>query len=372
MTHDESEKAVEEKRVAIEEELKANEALWEKYQEYREHDVLKLIDSYALDKARLQVHGNYTHSHHKYTMKEWSRRAWFGLAEIQSKKLFDLQCRWRAKEIELEGFRTSFEFEDLPTAILDVEVIPPISEEELDDYIRFLSTPNGIARHYDSLRQYQHHESIKSAHHEDGYMPEFYEYHYTIKGNTGLLSLPNLIGNDEDRLIEIATSYFRNKNKEIQAKKQPAKKQTPKWLSYYNKDVKIELAKFLGEKDVAGFIKDLSKWVKEKPELEVSWAMEYLSLCYPEPVPMPAAPTWQEAIERAALEHITLKVQESLPAVYEEYLVKKQLGTPIGYIDGEHKRSEKPIQMVWMEAAERIEKGEEVSLKECFETRMWD
>lgn len=366
------EKAVDVKKEEIKKDLEANKELWDFYKEYREQDVQKLIESYALDKARLQVHGNYTQKHHEYVLKEWKERAWFALAEIQHKKLFDLQCRWRAKEVEVRGFQTTFEFAEPPVPILDLDVISPISEEEIEEYIHFLNTPNGIARHYYSLSHYQDYEDLKKAHEELGQMPDYYEFHYTVKGNTGLLSLPNIKGKEEQRLIDLAIDFFkkRSKKKVAEADAKP-KKPIKKGLSYHTDEVKIALANFLGDKDVAGFIKDLSKWVTEKPELEIQWAMEYLSFCYPEPVPMPAAPKWQEAIENAALSHITQKVAEILPSIHEEYLLKKQLGSPIGYIEREPQRKNKPFSMLWMEIAQKLEQGEEVDLQQFYSDKSW-
>ena len=362
---------VEKKRQEFNKALLSDERIWEKYKEYREHDVKELINSYSLAKARLHVQGNYTQYHHQRLLDEWNDRAWNGLAEIQHKKLFDLQCRWRAGETQVPGLETSFHFSALQIPILDLEVIPPVTEEELKEYRKFLLTPNGRAHLYFKFYDHQNHEMIKEAHtDENGYMPEYYDYHYTIKGNTGLLQLPDHVGMEEDRLIKLTMDFLKKKNE----KKPPAKKKAPeakKYLSYHQKDIKIELAQFLGEKDVAAFIKDLEDWVKEKPSFETDWAMDYLSMCYPEPVPMPAAPTWQEAIEKAALDHISLKVHELLPAIYEEYLLKKSLGSPIGLLKSELGKEDKPLPMIWMEMGQKIERGEDVNMEEALKSRKW-
>lgn len=193
-------------------------------------------------------------------------------------------------------------------------------------------------------------------------MPEYYEHHYAVYGNIGLLSLPDIRQEEEYRLIRLAADF--NKAKAEEKKQQQAEPQAPqkKTMQYYSEESKIALAEFLGEKEVAGFIRDLARWVKEKPEFEIQWAMDYLSFCYPEDVPMPAAPRWQQAIEKAALQHITLKVQETLPVVYEEYLMKKQLGTPLGDATKRirsRERSEHPLVRM-LELGEKLDRGEEV------------
>ncbi|MEM6737031.1 MAG: hypothetical protein AAGC64_09875 [Bacteroidota bacterium] len=352
---------VDAKKAEIKKELLANKALKNHYDAYVEESIHQLIDLYAFYKANFIVHGNFTQFHHKYVLKEWSKRAWFALAEIQHKKLFDLQCRWRAGEVELENIIYSFEFEFMKTPILDLKLIEDVNEQDVEEYIHFLQTPNGIAKSYSSTMDYQDHEMIKAAHlNGNGEMPEYYEYHYTIHGNTGLLSLPDYRGEKEEQWIKKGVKYVKKVNKK--KKEKDTKPVTPrkKYIAYHKTDVQIEFAKFLGEKDVAGFLKDQDRWKKEKPELTVKWAMEYLSFCYPEPVPMPAAPMWQDAVLQAALTHITEKVQQILPSVHQEYLMKKELQTSIGHVELEHTKKYKPIQLKMIEIAKRVENGENV------------
>src|SRR5690606_4314053 len=127
-------------------------------------------------------------------------------------------------------------------------------------------------------------------------------------GNSGLLLLPDIRTPEEKRLLELAAERHK-KDGELKQSQPAIVQEAPqkKYLKYLSDEAKLELAGLLGEKDMAGFIKDLAKWAKEKPEWETDWAMDYLSWCHPEDVPMPAALRWQEAIENAVLQHITLK-----------------------------------------------------------------
>lgn len=358
---------VELKRAEIAQELEANQELWEAYKEHREPDVQNLIKSYALAKARLVVQGNYTQMHYQKLLDEWNKRAWFALGEIQHKKLFDMQCRWRSGQLELDGLETSYHFTNLARPILDIDILPPITEEDLDKYLQFLNSSYGVVNHYYYLTDHQHYDQIKEMHEKsyDG-MPAYYEFHYTVCGNTALLNLPNIKGEEERRLILLALERL----KENDQNKKPAQTSQKKFLNYATSEEKIKLAHFLGEKEVARFIRDLDVWAREKPSFETDWAMDYLSLCYPEPVPMPSASNWQNAIEKAALDHITSKVHEMLPVIYDEYLLKKKLGSPIGYVDTERMRGEqKPVMMVWMEVGAAIERGEQLEIKKAFEER---
>lgn len=363
---------VEEKRAEIRNELMNNKALWEHYAEYKEKDVESLIDKYALTKARLKVLGNYTRRHHEKLIKEWTARAWFALCEIQHKKLFDMQCRWRAGEIEqLPGIRWTYDFSNLEHPILDMDLLPDITPEEVEEYIRFLKTPQGEVWINYGLSEHQSYNLVKQAHFEDkGFMPDYYDYHYMLHGNTNLLALPDIRDENEQRLFKLIGEFGKahsQAKKQADTQKTEAKTPEKKFLNTFSDEAELALAEFLGEKDVAGFIKDLGKWVKEKPEIETDWAMDYLACCYPENVPMPAAPRWQDALEQAALQHITLKVQETLPVVYQEYLMKKELNTPIGDVGKEKRNHTFRNPMIrLLEIAERIEKGENVDPDELW------
>lgn len=265
---------------------------------------------------------------------------------------------------------TSHEFQYLPVPLMDLDIIPAITPEEVETYRNYLKTPNGTITQYAYYNGYQDHSSIKKSRDADGNgeMPNYYEYHYMVTGNTGLLLLPDLIGQEEERLIDVAWDCM-----EKWKLMEPVKNAKPvqKYLSYYSDEEQISLAQFLGDKHVVTFIRDMSTWTKEKPDMEVEWAMEYLSFCYPDPVPMLAAPTWQEGIQNTVLQHITQKVYERLPLIYEEYTLKKQLGIPIGYIEGESPRKRKPYPVMWIELARKVEKGIPVDRNEFLADKMW-
>lgn len=359
-----TEESIKAKQAEFKEELLNNEALWKHYSEYSEASIENLIEVYALYKARLTIHGNYTRYHHEYVLEEWTDRCWFALGEIQSKKLFDLQCRWRAGEIDdLPGIKWTHDFGGLGIPVLDYEAIPPVTEADIDHYISYLKTPAGQIQIYYGLNSHQNYDQIRRAHvNGNGYMPEYYNYHYQTYGNTHLLTLPDIREEEEDRLIDLAIDLNKKRIAAKKEKPQPAIKPS---VPYHREEAKIALAEFLGEKQMVTFLRDLEKWVNEKPSFETDWAMDYLSRCYPDSVPMPAAPCWQEAIQRAALDHISLKVQEKLPGTYEEYLMKKQLGTRVGEVKGENTKGDKAILRL-LEVGERLDRGEAVDPDEVW------
>ncbi|MCV9389371.1 hypothetical protein [Reichenbachiella ulvae] len=341
-------------------ELQNNEKIIKHFAEYDEKDVNQLLSEYSRQKAQLKVRGNFTRIHHERVMTEWTNRCWFALCEIQAKKLLDLQCQWRAEQIELPGMKWTWQFLFPSMPLLDYEGVPDVTPEEIEGYIRFLDTPAGMATYMYGFDNRHHYETIKEAHHDgSGEMPEYYNFHYQTTGNTMLLSLPDIRGKEEDRLLKIIREHDKATEKASPAAKVTESKPPKKHLFPYNHEVQLSVAQLLGEKDMAGFIKDLKKWQKERTESETEWCWYYLNSCFPENVPIPAADRYQDAIEQAALQHITKKTQEFLPVIYEEYLMKKQLGSAIGYTSRENEReSDFPI-IHMLEKAAKLDRGED-------------
>ena len=69
-------------------------------------------------------------------VEEAIERLW----EIQQRKLFELQCRWRAEEVTLPPSQAvlSLDFEAWETRIEECPLVPPIAATEVEDYLAYL------------------------------------------------------------------------------------------------------------------------------------------------------------------------------------------------------------------------------------------
>ncbi|RYY39756.1 MAG: hypothetical protein EOO08_08780 [Chitinophagaceae bacterium] len=65
------------------------------------------------------------------------------LDAIQIKKLFDLECRWRAGEVKLTGIDIAWDFTHWRYNIRRCKLVPPITQEELELMQHFLATDEG-------------------------------------------------------------------------------------------------------------------------------------------------------------------------------------------------------------------------------------
>lgn len=146
------------------------------------------------------------------------------LWEIQQKKLFDLQCRWRAEDISLPGLRHTQQFRQWENYLEHCPWLPPITVAEValyQDYLRsdaYVPNQNWQWQDYDGFRRAAERANGVDAAYEaaydaddavspdDGYraanralrrrLPAWYVYHNAATG-ADLLALPDVRGEKE-------------------------------------------------------------------------------------------------------------------------------------------------------------------------------
>jgi hypothetical protein len=138
------------------------------------------------------------------------------LWEIQQKKLFDLQCRWRAEQITLPGVRHTEEFRQWEKYIEYCPWLPPITPDEVALYETYLRSDayepnrNWSWQHYNAFRRTAK-EGVEADETDDGYaaaerraystLPAWYEYYDAAIGAASLLALPDVRGDKEAHYI---------------------------------------------------------------------------------------------------------------------------------------------------------------------------
>ena len=140
------------------------------------------------------------------------------LWDIQQKKLFDLQCRWRAEQITLPGVRHTQEFRQWEKYIEYCPWLPPITADEVALYQAYLRSDayepsrNWRWQDYDTFRRTAESdgdgdEDDRDEDDGDGYeaaergaysvLPAWYRYHDAATGASSLLALPDVRGEKE-------------------------------------------------------------------------------------------------------------------------------------------------------------------------------
>jgi len=307
-------------------EMKADERCKTYFAPYREDSVDSFIKKFADAKATLEVYGDFTKYRQENIIKHYHRGAWNALKEIQHKKLFDLECQWRAEQVtNLPGVLVSKDFPALGKNILLYDGIPKVSEEDITLYQNYLRQKPGQIVYVLNYVYYPDYEQIKNQNagfSETGY--DYLDYHNNVTGNHSLLQLPDVRGMKEMKYMDVARDFNISKIKKENASK-PAQKIEKKYLHSTDEEL-IRFGEHFGDKKTINFIIDRWNWIKEKPDLIFSWAFEYLRDIAPEKVSIEANDDWKEALYFAAIRHRNEKISDLLPSVYEEYLLKKEMG----------------------------------------------
>ncbi len=249
------EKAVQQEKLyeEIYQSLRNNKKIQDYYKEYNPESVDGFLKQYAKEKINILEWGPAQIRIQESQDMEFSDAAFECLKQIQQKKLFDLQCQWRANLITLEGVETTDDFGLIAEDILNCKLIPPVSEAELDMFIDFLNNEefhglqSGIP---DSM--WQLYIAFKKDYEGDPFMffgmPEWYSYHNLCTGNTKYLILPDIRGEKEYDYIGLADNKATPpqaltpaKGKKVSKKKAIATAEPVKYvpvmkprISYYN------------------------------------------------------------------------------------------------------------------------------------------
>ncbi|WP_210514572.1 hypothetical protein [Hymenobacter terricola] len=211
-----------------EHELRTNPEYQPYFAGYTPASVAAFIAAYAQRKARYVLHGP--------SYEQWSERhaaelhteAYQRLWDIQQKKLFDLQCRWRAREIDLPGVNIYQQFGEWESHPERCDFLPPVTPDEVELYRAYLLSPECLdaADHYSDWRPdnwqnyadahlteepafdpddfYRDDEASINNYHP-GYLP-WYRY-YDRHHGTDMLALPDLRG---ERQKHYATLYLKD------------------------------------------------------------------------------------------------------------------------------------------------------------------
>ena len=354
-----------------EHELRTNPEYRPYFAGYTPASVEAFIAAYAQRKARYVLHGpNYVQWSERHAA-ELHTEAYQRLWDIQQKKLFDLQCRWRAREIELPGVNIYQQFDEWEGHPERCEFLPPITPAEVALYRAYLLSPECLdaAGHYSDWRPdnwqnyadahltevpefdpdnfYRDDEASINNYHP-GYLP-WYRYHDRHHG-TDMLALPDLRG---ERQKHYATLYLKASHARQAAEKAAAN------------GVKLPLADFVplpdapapdpapdrdrrtmwGHCDWDELFDEITEAFDPTPRLqqlkeamdagldhrdntndEVNQAFEVLMEAE-ELVPLEAdADDWREALISAATDLRKHWLAEALTTVYEQYCQRLALG----------------------------------------------
>ncbi len=281
-------------------------------------------------------------------MKEWIEREdlkWINnagkcLEEILQKKLFDLQCLWRAEKIQLPEIRVTYDFIYWEKNILNCPFLEPISENELNIYMQYMQSSNFEFEEY-SWESWQNYREIKEAYNTDGEnrnFPEWYDFYNGRTGASSYLLLPDIRGDKEEFYLKLWRKEHFSKAKQEQEQQDIIKAVTNDtgiissdttdkrpylnshkkgWLTWFvntfeDKQTQEVFKRFGGERSFSEY-DDL---------LEEDFEILESAYC---DVPIESWFDWKEAIHKAAQKFMVTKINEALPVAYQQYLLNHSL-----------------------------------------------
>lgn len=131
---------------------------------------------------------------------------------IQHKKLFDAQCLWRARKIDIPQIKIVYDFSYWESALKYCPFITPVQPDEVELLKRFLLEKGyeiGIDEAFGvTLQDY---DLFRGENDEDGddYYPAFYDYWDLFKGTSMIRKLPDVRGEVEDHYRGLAIDKLR-------------------------------------------------------------------------------------------------------------------------------------------------------------------
>lgn len=313
----------------IEQALKSQPHYIEFFKNYDENSVKSFIQCYAAIKfLALQNKNVYKEAYESFHSEcmSWADSV---IKMILQKKLFNLQCLWRAEEITLSPFiEVSKDFEYWSKNILACPFIEPITKKEFEIALSFLQfekfdMPNWYDRWQDYPRFKEQHYSITAL----GVLPEsntlqqmpaFYAY-YDFKSETGdLLDLPDIRGEKEAKYDKAFHQKYKAKGNQPEEEpcinpKKPILTMTDPDLNHFIKVVED------GDTKEAFFYKNSIPANYENHELERN--LEFLKKIK-EPIAIQASSDWKESIAETVRAYKQRKTLEYLPYIYDLYCVQ--------------------------------------------------
>ncbi|WP_046244131.1 hypothetical protein [Hymenobacter terrenus] len=281
------------------------------------------------------------------------KEAYLALWTIQQKKLFDLQCQWRAEEVrELPDVAISNDFGRLTHIVENYPALSPITADEFALFMAWVKQADYESNFNDSLDQrfgWQQYRLVKETLAPDAppvatravptvkLVSDWYRFHNEHTGNGRLLYLPDVRGAKEERYW----NAWREGEREREEIKQAAGPPPDPRPEYLPEDQHRTLARDFAQRFEPPRLnrwREISELLhppvsEEERKFNVIVARMQMMT---EPVPIAAGPDWRTATREAFFAHCHRKLLECLPQVYAEYVQRQEWGIaqPSRFEDG--------------------------------------
>lgn len=290
--------------------------------------------SYSSGKADLYTKGPTTVEAQSTKFLQFREAAADVLWHIQQKKLFDLQCQWRAEQLTLPQIYQCHDFNTWSHYIDRCDWLSPITADEVACYEAYLRSDS---YDHESATMWQQYEDFKLSedpdrqHEADEELPAWYAYHNAVTGAGALLSLPDIRGAKE----EVYRDLWRAENQQEQEATQPESEKMPWPPSCSGPD---DIAPFLDLFEASTDLPRLHRWRQavKQARVQESWALEQAEYWYVcvlhnagEAWPIKANADWRMALREAGIDYWRIHVADVLHEVWQEGEQHRAMGLPV-------------------------------------------
>ena len=305
-------------------ELDDNEAITSFFESYRGNAKKDFLDGYINSKYLWHKFGDNYQKMHEASRERWIDDAHKQLEAILQKKLFDLQCLWRAEQVSFKEIEICYDFEIWENDVFNCPFLDLITAEEVEMYRHFLAQEN-LDMNDIEFDGWQNYDEIKEGNLdvEKSYlMPEWYDYHNSRTGKGVLLLMGDIRGEKEDFYMDLVLKKEQKDNPEAFEHRES----TP----YFN---------YMDEEVIKFFVTTFEDETTQKNYFEYSKlylggdndAMYYYELLddlngLHDRIPVPSHYDFRQALEKGYTRYYFSKVAEHLPIAFEQYLFTKKMG----------------------------------------------
>lgn len=314
-------------------EIEENESVQNYFKGYKESSIRSFITEYLSHKYMWFRFGDMYKQLAEEAQTQWIDLAHEHLGVILQKKLFDLQCLWRAEEIKLEGITICFDFVVWQNDIFNCPFLEPITQSDIEMYQQYLEQEEVEISDYIINDEWQDYEIIKAAYldseKDDIEMSDWYEFHNLRTGNSSLLLLPDIRGNKERFYSGL---YFKNKEEEEAKKEQPIDtmpQDDRPLLSGYDEKIVSFFVKTFENKEIQSKYKHYFESKTNRDEIYYEDLVREL-IQTKENIPIKAHYDFREALVLAYHAYRRKKVAEHLPLAFEQYQFNLRMGLSVG------------------------------------------
>ena len=294
----------------------------------------KFLSSYITKKYLWHQQGDLCLKKHQERKQQWIYKAYEHLGAILQKKLFDMQCLWKAEQVTIKEIEISFDFEIWEQNVLNCPFIDLITEDEIRMYQDFLMQDDldiddtefdGWQGHYEIKKGY----TISGLSH---YVPAWYDYHNRRTGENLVLTLEDIRGKKEDFYADLARQYELEINNGIDKHHEPFH-----LFNFTDKDlIEFFVTTFDDETTQQKYFEFKEKFlefdqeeedyeeaiIKNRANFQLLRKMNELD----ELVAVPSDDDFKQALAKGYSRYCSEKIAKLLPIVYQLYLTTKKTG----------------------------------------------